>query len=186
MIEVRWHARAGQGAKSAAQVLATAALEAGRSVQAFPEYGPERRGAPVRAYTRIDERPIRRHDSVTKPDAVVVLEPSLLADPSVVAGLEAGAVLIVNTDRESAEVASATGWNGRVLCIDGSSLAAEHGLKFANVVMLGAAAAALGEPPLEHLLAAVSRLLGRKGADPQPGVVAGYRAVSAGEAAWAR
>ena len=64
MIEVRWHARAGQGAKSAAQALATAALEAGWSVQAFPEYGPERRGAPVRAYTRIDDRPIRRHDSV--------------------------------------------------------------------------------------------------------------------------
>jgi pyruvate ferredoxin oxidoreductase gamma subunit len=186
VIEIRWHARAGQGAKSAAQLLATAALEAGRNVQAFPEYGPERRGAPVRAYTRIDERPIRRHDSVTEPDAVVVLEPSLLADPTVVTGLEGGAVLIVNTDREPADVASATGWNGRILCIDGSSLAAEHGLKFANVVMLGAVAAALGEPPLEPLLAAVSRLLGRKGADPRPGVVAGHRAASALEGSWAR
>jgi 2-oxoacid:acceptor oxidoreductase gamma subunit (pyruvate/2-ketoisovalerate family) len=186
MIEIRWHARAGQGAKSAAQLLATAALEAGRSVQAFPEYGPERRGAPVRAYTRIDERPIRRHDSVTEPDAVVVLEPSLLADPTVVAGLDAGAVLIVNTDREPDEVAAATRWDGRVLCVDGTRLAAEHGLKFANVVMLGAVAGALGEPPLEPLLAAVSRLLGRKGADPRPGVVAGYRAVGSKEAAWAR
>lgn len=186
MIEIRWHARAGQGAKSAAQLLATAALEAGSSVQAFPEYGPERRGAPVRAYTRIDERPIRRHDSVTEPDAVVVLEPSLLADPTVVAGLEAEAVLIVNTERGPDDVAAATGWTGRVLCIDATRLAAEHGLKFANVVMLGAVAAALGEPPLEPLLDAVSRLLGRKGADPQPGVVAGYRAVSAREEAWAR
>ena len=64
MREIRWHARAGQGAKTASQLLATAALRAGKSVQAFPEYGPERRGAPLRAYTRVDERPIRRHDSV--------------------------------------------------------------------------------------------------------------------------
>jgi pyruvate ferredoxin oxidoreductase gamma subunit len=186
VIEVRWHARAGQGAKSAAQLLATAALEAGWSVQAFPEYGPERRGAPVRAYTRIDHRPIRRHDSVTEPDAVVVLEPSLLADSSLLAGLDAGAMLIVNTDREPGEVASATGWSGRVVCVDGTRLAAEHGLKFANVVMLGAVAAALGEPPLEALVGATSRLLGRKGADPVPGVLAGYRAVGGREAAWVR
>ena len=73
MIEIRWHARAGQGAKTAAHLFALATLREGRSAQAFPEYGPERRGAPVRAYTRIDDRPIRRHDSVTKPDAVVVL-----------------------------------------------------------------------------------------------------------------
>lgn len=186
MIEVRWHARAGQGAKSAAQALATAALEAGWSVQAFPEYGPERRGAPVRAYTRIDDHPIRRHDSVTEPDAVVVLESSLLADPAVVADLGADALLLVNTDRAPDEVASATGWNGRVLCVDAARLAAEHGLKFANVVMLGAVAAALGEPPLDALVAAVSGLLGRKGADPTPGVLAGYRAVAGREVAWAR
>jgi pyruvate ferredoxin oxidoreductase gamma subunit len=186
VIEIRWHARAGQGAKSAAQLLAAAALQAGRSVQAFPEYGPERRGAPVRAYTRIDDRPIRRHDSVTEPDAVVVLEPSLLADPTVVAGLEAGAILIANTDREPEDVSRDTGWEGRVLCIDGTRLAAEHGLRFANVVLLGAVAAVIGEPPLDALLAAVSRLLGRKGADPRPGVLAGYRAVSGREAAWVR
>ena len=72
MIEVRWHARAGQGAKTASQLLAEAMLRAGKSVQAFPEYGPERRGAPMRAYTRIDDKPIRRHDSVTHPDVVVV------------------------------------------------------------------------------------------------------------------
>ena len=78
MREIRWHARAGQGAKTASQLYATAALRAGKSVQAFPEYGPERRGAPLRAYTRVDDKPIRRHDSVTKPDVVVVLEPSLL------------------------------------------------------------------------------------------------------------
>jgi pyruvate ferredoxin oxidoreductase gamma subunit len=189
VIEVRWHARAGQGAKSAAQLLATAALDAGWSVQAFPEYGPERRGAPVRAYTRIDERPIRRHDSVTEPDAVVVLEPSLLADPTLVDGLGPDALLLVNTERDPAEVRARTGCEARVICVDGTSLAAEHGLRFANVVMLGAVAAALGRPPLENLLAAVEGLLARKGADAvsgsQAAVVDGFQAVRTGEVAWA-
>ena len=82
MKEIRWHARAGQGAKTAAQLLAVALLREGKSVQAFPEYGPERRGAPMRAYTRYDDRPIRRHDSIEEPDAVVVLEPSLARAPT--------------------------------------------------------------------------------------------------------
>jgi Pyruvate/2-oxoacid:ferredoxin oxidoreductase gamma subunit len=78
VIEVRWHARAGQGAKTGAQILALGFLRSGSYAQAFPEYGPERRGAPLRAFTRASERPIRRHDSITDPDLVVVLEPSLL------------------------------------------------------------------------------------------------------------
>ena len=78
MKEVRWHARAGQGAKTVSQLLAEAGLLAGSSVQAFPEYGPERRGAPMRAYTRISEKSIRRHDPVASPDIVIVLEPCLL------------------------------------------------------------------------------------------------------------
>ena len=74
LTEIRWHARAGQGAKTAAQVLALALMRSGKSVQAFPEYGPERRGAPLRAFTRTSDSPIRRHDAVTSPDLVVVLE----------------------------------------------------------------------------------------------------------------
>ena len=69
LTEIRWHARAGQGAKTAAQVLALALMRSGQNVQAFPEYGPERRGAPLRAFTRTSDKPIRRHDSVTSPDA---------------------------------------------------------------------------------------------------------------------
>ena len=75
LTEIRWHARAGQGAKTASQVLALALLRSGKFVQAFPEYGPERRGAPLRAYTRSSSKPIRRHDAIEHPDAVVVLEP---------------------------------------------------------------------------------------------------------------
>ncbi|MGZ4354478.1 MAG: 2-oxoacid:acceptor oxidoreductase family protein, partial [Gaiellaceae bacterium] len=96
MKEIRWHARAGQGAKTASQLYAVALLQAGKSVQAFPEYGPERRGAPMRAFTRVDDRPIRRHDAVTEPDAVVVLEPSLLKDVNVREGLKPGGLVLVN------------------------------------------------------------------------------------------
>ena len=76
LTEIRWHARAGQGAKTASQLLALALLRSGKSVQAFPEYGPERRGAPLRAFTRVSDRPIRRHDTITDPDLVIVLEQS--------------------------------------------------------------------------------------------------------------
>jgi pyruvate ferredoxin oxidoreductase gamma subunit len=91
LTEIRWHGRAGQGAKTAAQLLALALLREGRSVQAFPEYGPERRGAPVRAYTRVSDRPIRRHDSVGEPDVVAVLDPSLVDEARA-----DGALLLVN------------------------------------------------------------------------------------------
>ena len=88
LTEIRWHARAGQGAKTAAQILALALLRDGKGVQAFPEYGPERRGAPLRAFTRIADRPIRRHDTITDPDVVVVLEPSLVHEAGVADGLQ--------------------------------------------------------------------------------------------------
>ena len=149
MIEVRWHARAGQGAKTAAQLLAEAMLRAGKSVQAFPEYGPERRGAPMRAYTRIDDRPIRRHDSVTTPDVVVVLDPSLVADGNVADGLAAGGLVILNAAEAPPQLAGV-----RVACVPASSNV--------NVAMLGAIAAALGEPGLAAVQDAAVELLGRK------------------------
>jgi pyruvate ferredoxin oxidoreductase gamma subunit len=157
VISVRWHARAGQGAKSAAQVLALAELRAGKSVQAFPEYGPERRGAPLRAYTRIDDRPIRRHDAIEEPDVVVVLEPSLLQDPALLDGLHEGGLLVVNAE-EPPEHAHAA----RVVAVPASRLAAERGSKFANVVVLGALSAALGEPPLPELEHAAVEVLGKR------------------------
>jgi len=157
--EVRWHARAGQGAKTAAQLLAEALLRAGKSVQAFPEYGPERRGAPVRAYTRVSDRPIRRHDPVTEPDLVVVLEPSLACDPSVTEGLAEDGLVLVNAEEPPEGLPAA-----RVLCVPADRLAEECGARFANVVMLGAVAAALGEPPLEQLQQTAAAALGRKSA----------------------
>ncbi|HET7045230.1 MAG TPA: 2-oxoacid:acceptor oxidoreductase family protein [Gaiellaceae bacterium] len=171
MTEIRWHARAGQGAKTAAQLLAEALLRTGKSVQAFPDYGPERRGAPVRAYTRVSDRPIRRHDTVTEPDVVVVLEPSLAHDPDVVEGLRPDGVLLVNDD-EAEELTDA--WTVRV---PATGLAASLGSRFANLVMAGAVAAELGEPPLADIQEAAVGLLGSKADadDVRAAVEKGYR-----------
>ena len=152
--EIRWHARAGQGAKTAAQILALALLREGKGVQAFPEYGPERRGAPLRAYTRVDERPIRRHDAVTEPDVVVVLEPSLVHEADVAAGLAPDGVVVLNGEAPPSELDGLD-----VRCVPADRLA---DTRYVNLVMLGAAAAALGQPALASLEEAAVETLGRK------------------------
>jgi 2-oxoacid:acceptor oxidoreductase gamma subunit (pyruvate/2-ketoisovalerate family) len=157
LTEVRWHARAGQGAKTAAQILALGLLREGKGVQAFPEYGPERRGAPLRAYTRFDDRPIRRHDAVTEPDVVVVLEPSLVHETDVADGLAPEGLVLFNGEDAPAELAGLD-----VRCVPADRLAAAVGSGFVNVVMLGAVAAALGDPPLPELEEAAVETLGRK------------------------
>jgi pyruvate ferredoxin oxidoreductase gamma subunit len=153
MTEIRWHARAGQGAKTAAHVLALAALRDGKSVQAFPEYGPERRGAPLRAFTRFSDRPIRRHDGITDPDLVVVLEPSLVHELDVAEGLRPDGLILVNGDDVPPELAG-----HRVRCVPAAGNT--------NLVMLGAVAATLGEPSLPKVQDAAVETLGAKaGAD---------------------
>ena len=158
---IRWHARAGQGAKTAAHLLALALLRSGKSVQAFPEYGPERRGAPVRAYTRVSDRPIRRHDSVVDPDVVVVLDPSLPQESGIAEGVGPETLVLVNAEEPPPGLPRA-----RVKCVPAARLAEASGARFANLVMTGAVAAALGEPPLETLEQAACALLGAK-SDPQ-------------------
>jgi pyruvate ferredoxin oxidoreductase gamma subunit len=157
LTEIRWHARAGQGAKTAAQALALAALADGKSVQTFPEYGPERRGAPLRAYTRVSDSPIRRHDGITDPDLVVVLESSLVHEASVAEGLKAGGEILVNGEQVPTELDGLA-----VRCVPASRLATAHGSSFVNLVMLGAVAAALGSLPLELVQQAAIEMLGRK------------------------
>jgi 2-oxoacid:acceptor oxidoreductase gamma subunit (pyruvate/2-ketoisovalerate family) len=149
--EIRWHARAGQGAKTAAQLLAVALLREGKSVQAFPEYGPERRGSPMRAYTRYDDRPIRRRDSIEEPDVVVVLDPSLAHASDVTAGLRPGGLMLVNSEEPI----------DGAICIAADRIASGA----VNLAMLGAVAVCLGEPAPDGLTAAASEVLGRK-ADP--------------------
>lgn len=152
MIEIRWHARAGQGAKSASQLLAMAQLRGGHHVQAFPEYGPERGGAPLRTFNRVDDRPIRRRYGIEQPDVVVVLEPSLIGEVDVTAGLKPDGLLLVNGRAPE-------GHAGRTIVVDA---AARADARSVNLVMLGALAAQLGDPSLEDLQAATRELFGKK------------------------
>jgi len=140
IFEVRWHGRGGQGAKTAAQFLAEAALDAGKFIQAFPEYGPERAGAPIKAYTRISETPINIHSGVTNPEIVVVIDPTLLDSVGVTDGLDKDGVLIVNTTQTPEEIRKKTGFkSGRVATCDATKIALETlGLPMPNTPMLGA------------------------------------------------
>ena len=157
LTEIRWHARAGQGAKTASQLLALALLRSGENVQSFPEYGPERRGAPLRAFTRVSDRPIRRHDTITDPDLVVVLEPSLVHETDVADGLDPDGLVLVNAEEPPAELAGVA-----VRCVPAARIASEQGSGFVNLIMVGAAAAALGRPALGEVQDAAVELLGRK------------------------
>jgi pyruvate ferredoxin oxidoreductase gamma subunit len=157
MTEIRWHARAGQGAKTAAQILALAELRNGKGVQAFPEYGPERRGAPLRAFTRISDQAIRRHDTITDPDLVVVLEPSLVHEVGIAEGLQPDGLVLLNGEDAPPELDGVD-----VRYVPAARLATTLGSAFVNMVMLGAVAAELGEPPLQDLQEAAVETLGRK------------------------
>ncbi len=142
MAEVRWHARAGQGAKTASYMLAEAAMKAGKNIQAFPEYGPERMGAPLKAYTRISSKPIRIHSGVEHPDIVVVLDATLLPIVDVTEGLGNDGQIIVNTDMPPEEIKQKQGWEGiTVWAVDASKIAMETiGRPFPNTPLLGAVA----------------------------------------------
>ncbi len=140
MQEVRFHGRGGQGAVTAANILATAAFKEGKHVQAFPIFGTERRGAPVAAFVRMDDKPIRVRYQVYDPDAVVVLDPSLLEAVDVTAGLKEGGTVIINTGRKPEEFKLE---GAKVVTVDATTIAVEHKLGSAaapivNTAILGA------------------------------------------------
>ena len=160
MHEIRWHGRGGQGAVTAAKILAEAAYRGGfQGVASSPSFGSERRGAPVTASTRLSSEPIRLHAQVTEPDIVVVLDETLLAVGNATAGLRPGGTLLVNTARPPSEVPAPAGT--RVVTADVSAAAAEAGLivsgaPMVNTAILGAFAAATGLVDLDHLRAAIA------------------------------
>ena len=140
LTEIRWHGRGGQGAKTAATMVAEAALDEGKFSQGFPEYGPERMGAPIRGYTRISEGPIRLHCPITKPDAVVVLDPTLLATESIAEGLKEDGAVIVNTRESPAAIRKQLGIrHGKVYTLDATGIAIDEiGRPIPNTPMIGA------------------------------------------------
>jgi len=166
MTEIRWHARGGQGAKTAAMFLAEAVLEKGKYGQGFPEYGPERRGAPMRGYTRIADAPIRRHCMIEKPGIVIILDPTLLDSPAaaVTAGTGAGTVFIVNTTETPAFISDKLAVKGaEVHTVDATGIALDTiGRPIPNMPMIGALLAVNDMMTVEELKGALVTQLGSK------------------------
>lgn len=152
LVEIRWHGRGGQGAVTSAELLARAAIDEGKYAQAFPSFGPERRGAPVLAFDRIDSKPIRIRAEITEPDVVVVLDATLLRVVNVTAGLKNKGVLIINTARPLQNIDSESGNKWRIAMVDASKIAREIlGVNITNTTMLGALLRATGVVEVESL-----------------------------------
>ena len=163
MVEVRFHGRGGQGVWTASLLLAQAGLRERKFVQSFPAFGPERSGAPVTAYTRISEKPIRIHSGIYNPDVVVVVDPTLLG-PEVVEGAKPETKLVVNTSLGGREVREKAGAEGlETWVVDASSMAMKIlGRPITNTAMLGALIRAVEVVKLESLLeVAGERFTGR-------------------------
>ena len=153
-IEIRWHGRGGQGAKTAALLLADVAFKTGKHVQGFPEYGPERMGAPITAYNRISSDVIRVHSNIYDPDFVAVVDETLLHTVDVTAGLKKEGAIIVNTAKSKEEIMpQLNGYEGRVVTIDARTISEEAlGKYFPNSPMLAAVVAPTGVMPKETFL----------------------------------
>jgi len=138
--EIRWHGRGGQGAKTAALLFGEAALSEGKYIQAFPEYGPERTGAPVQSFNRISDEPITIHCHVKEPSVVVVLDPTLIGPVDVTEGLAPDGIIIVNSNEPAEAIKQRMKLNGRRLFVlDASTIARETiGRDIPNTPMLGA------------------------------------------------
>ena len=139
-VEIRWHGRGGQGAKTAALLLADVAFKTGKYVQGFPEYGPERMGAPITAYNRISDNEIRVHSNIYDPDFVVVVDESLLEVVDVTAGLSKDGAIVINTKKHPEELKEhLKGYDGKVFTIDAKKVSkACLGKYFPNTPMLAA------------------------------------------------
>lgn len=178
MKEIRWHGRGGQGAKTVSELLAMALMDAGFFVQAFPEYGPERSGAPIQAYTRSSDKRIRIHCSVTNPDIVVVLDDSLIREVAVAEGLEFDGLLLVNTRKSADEIRKQVHFDGTIQVLDADELARKSGGRYSNVVAVGALAALLESVSIDDVIQAAITMLGSKGTEEQ--LNANLRAIKAG------
>lgn len=164
VLEIRWHGRGGQGAKTAAAMVAEVAVEAGKYAQAAPEYGAEREGAPIKAYTRISGTPIRVHDAIYYPDIVIVLDDTLLEGLGVEDGLVEDGVLLVNTKQSPADVRAKLGIEGpKVYTIDATTIAIDEIKRpIPNTVMMGALAAVSDVVDVPHIKKSIDKKFGAK------------------------
>jgi pyruvate ferredoxin oxidoreductase gamma subunit len=139
IFEIRIHGRGGQGAKTASQFIAEAALGEGKNIQSFPEYGPERAGAPMKAYARISDKPITTYAPVINPDFVMVIDSTLVGPSNVTEGLTSEGTLVVNTPKSAEDIKKETGFKGKVYTINATKIALDTvGKNLPNTPMLGA------------------------------------------------
>jgi len=164
-VEIRWHGRGGQGTVTAAKVLADACLSGGRHVQAFPEYGPERAGAPLRAYNRIASKELRMHCPVLEPDVVAVVDATLLDTINIAEGAKESTIFVINTTKDPKDVRARlkAGPRQRVITVDATKIAIDcFGRALPNSPMLGTVCKVTGLITLEHLLDDVKKSFGKK------------------------
>lgn len=154
LTEIRWHGRGGQGAKTAALLFADAALSEGIYVQAFPEYGPERMGAPVQSFNRLSQEPITIHSGITNPQIVVVLDATLIGKVDVTQGLPDAGIIIINSSESPKELRKILGLNkAKVYTVDASRISRETiGREIPNTPMLGALVKVTGLINFERML----------------------------------
>ena len=162
-VEIRWHGRGGQGAVTSTGLLAQAAINEGKFAQAFPSFGPERRGAPVSAFVRINSKePIRVRAEITQPDIVVVLDPGLLSIVNVTSGLKENGILIINTKKSFQDIKSEFKVKQKLATVDATGIAREIlGIPITNTTMVGALIKATGVVKLESLIEPLKNRFGR-------------------------
>ncbi|MDR3315409.1 MAG: 2-oxoacid:acceptor oxidoreductase family protein [Coriobacteriales bacterium] len=165
LVEIRWHARAGQGAVTASKLLAETALLQGQYIQAMPEYGPERTGAPLKAYTRVSNERIELHNNIVHPDIVVILDDTLLPIIDVLEGIKEGGTVILNTalSAEEARAALKAPADLRVATVDASGIAvATIKRDIPNTPIVGALAEITGVVPVQALKDNLIKSFGKK------------------------
>ena len=161
MIEVRFHGRGGQGAVTAAEIVAQAAIKKGEYAQAFPSFGPERRGAPVQAFLRVSDKPIKLRSKIYEPDNVIVLDPTLVASANPALGLKKGGYIVINSNKSAEELKKMfPGHN--VAFVDATKIAKEEmGVPITNTTMLGALLKATGMMSPEALEGPIQNRFGK-------------------------
>jgi pyruvate ferredoxin oxidoreductase gamma subunit len=162
MIEMRFHGRGGQGAVTSAELVAQAAIDTGKYATAFPSFGPERRGAPVVAFARVDDEPVRTRYKVYKPDVVIVLDPSLLEIANPAEGISEKGILIINSSEDADVIRKKIGYSGRLALTDASKIAREViGLPITNTTMVGALIKGTGLLSVDSLTAPFQKRFGK-------------------------
>ncbi len=162
-LEIRWHGRGGQGVVTANEILAGAALQEGKYMKAFPEFGPERMGAPIRAFARVSDEPIRVHSQVYFPDYVIVLDPTLIGNVNVLEGMKKEGALVANFPDGKESLRRALGTDLDVHAVNATKIALETiGKPLANTAMLGALVKVSGVLDLDSVKVELRSKLGGK------------------------